>query len=248
MCPINLTAFFVACYKYTCHNINAYEWKERKMNKRKLMVPAGVVLAGVLAVTGFIGAQVTGRQVITETAEYAMEENNDSGLTFSSENDYYFLTEYTNIYDVLEARFGDESSAFVVDSNFGMLHYDGAVYGIAKHTNGFYSVFVFTRNEQGYLQCIGLLRSDSPIRCDVNRLWLFNTEGAVNRAVETYAVSDDGKRLLHVEYIRQTFKDNVFYAYYNSSTHDNNQRTKFSADIWTLMDYMDRYANANAIF
>ncbi|RKM63172.1 hypothetical protein D6856_03340 [Butyrivibrio sp. XB500-5] len=218
------------------------------MNKQKLMVPLCLASAGMLAVTGLLGVQMTGRQKITETVEYVMEENNDSGLAFSSENDYYFLTEYTNIYDVLESRFGDESSAFVVDSNFGRLHYDGAIYGIAKHTNGFYSVFVFTRNENGYLQCIGLLRSDSPIRCDVNRLWLFNTEGAVNRAVETYAVSDDGKRLLHVEYIRQTFKDNVFYAYYNPSTHDNNQRTKFSADIWTLMDYMDRYANANAIF
>ena len=44
------------------------------MNKQKLMVPLCLASAGMLAVTGLLGVQTTGRQKITETVEYVMEE------------------------------------------------------------------------------------------------------------------------------------------------------------------------------
>ena len=174
------------------------------MKKRVVQLITGLATAGMLAATGFVGAQTSGKVMpakTIETVEYKMEENEAPQLSKTTCLDIFrniggigLITKYISFNDLID---GYRSS----DCEFAIVHsvgYSGniLVCNDREKFRGYNVVSFFTKKKDQNVKYAGSLCSDREIRYKDGVIYAGLKS---SDSYETYAIVPDGT-LMHKDY------------------------------------------------
>lgn len=214
------------------------------MRKRVVHLVTGLTAAGMFAATGFVGTQTIVRVTsaeTTETVEFAMEENASYSSRMSKKEVGDFgLTQFNNFQQVKESM-GSKYSAFKIHS----IGYNGEVLLLYSGKN---MARFYTQKAGEKVRFIGALRTphQEPDTFFYKDGVIYNHSSVNGESVyETYAVSSDGKELVHKDYARRRIYEGMtdYYSYTNK-TNDENRRTKGSDKEDAYFAVMHEYDRA----
>ena len=218
------------------------------MRRKGMKIFAGIA-AGMLAVTGLVGAvtkvQVQGIETV-ETTEYKVEKN-ESSLSDSerSAGSTRGDTQFSELWEITEWKeHADSSEGFAKVFSVG---FDGEIL-ISKQKNslgnGRHYWFFTRKNGEKKVRCAGYLATDLDLRYKDGIIYACNAEDNdyhIEESYETYLISPDGKRLIHKDYVNDDL-----WGFTNDSNIESNQ-VAFDGDYDDYVALWDNYYNADPV-
>ncbi|RKM55886.1 hypothetical protein D6853_10085 [Butyrivibrio sp. X503] len=223
------------------------------MKRRGLTLFAGLASAGVLALTGIVGAQAPANTETTETVEYKVKEN-ASSLSECGDSGRIGIASGCKTFDEEIARscFGDRYAYIYLKGYDGlvlMITQDGSngstINGITfpntlelkEAGNDIYEAHFYTQGKDG-VTLAGYLKTDGnhPLRIKDGVIYACNYD-----SYETYILSSDGKELVHKDYVNDDL-----WGYTNDTNKEEN-RIEFTGGQKEYHELRDNYYRASEI-
>lgn len=188
------------------------------MKKRVVQLITGLATAGMLAATGFVGAQTSGKVMpakTIETVEYKMEENEvdwlASGQDISNALSEGFAqtTQYTKIGDLV-FKLVEDTGYYWSFARINCVGFQGNVYIIRSEGTKQRYIFVCSQTKSnGPIRVCGLLTMDNRLghlKYDDGNIWIFDQYANISE-IKSYCVSADGSRIVQRESARSNEYD-----------------------------------------
>ncbi len=210
------------------------------MKKRGIKLIAGLVTAGMLAATGFVGIQTIGEVTTTETIEYEMEENEAGGYDLSPV--FYPRADDTG-YPYLS---GLEKS-LPKGTRYGrvkMQGYNQPVLVVFPSTNNYYAK-LYTEKSGRNVRCIGEIRTNIGIKINNGIIYTLYDNTDTHGRCMSFLVRSDGDGLVVKDYIDVTsFRSQYYYwGYSNCDDNGNLHHIKDDKDGKAIFDEFTRNYN-----
>lgn len=200
------------------------------MKKRGIKLIAGLVTAGMLAATGFVGIQTIGGITTTETIEYKMEEN-EAGYDISS----IFTKRADNTaYPYLSGleKSLPKGTRYVRVNTYG---YNKPVLVVFPTDSDSYAK-LYTEKSGRNVRCIGEIRTNMRIVINNGIFYTFNDTDQYRFREMSFYISSDGNGYIVKDYIDATpnGKGCDFYGFFNHDGYGN-------------ADYINGYDQGDAV-
>ncbi|RKM63221.1 hypothetical protein D6856_03600 [Butyrivibrio sp. XB500-5] len=171
------------------------------MKKGGMKLFTGLMMAGMLMVTGAIGVQsiggVTAAETV-ETVEYKMERNdnaNISSLIVRNE-----ITKY-QYFSGLESSLSKGYAYTRVNLNGRTVLLVAPPDGVDKNDGRTWHVKVYTEKSGRNVKCVAELYFDNKIKINNGLLYCWNDSGYINDEFATFIISKDGEKIVEKDYI-----------------------------------------------